>query len=322
MSVARRTPSGIGIMTLRSMTAIDSSSFSVSMRRWRSAALSPPPCWARTMPNDPQTTASSAALKMWRFMAASYASPAVDEIAAQSPVGDHDVRFHGALVHQPGADGLPRGRQSERLARRERNGDRDVALGPRMLAVGARHRVPQRSVFRFRARPVLFHLVEQRFRLLTVAGRFRFQVLRLALEISDAGAVHGERLLQRESGSLVAHQLVRAFTQRLVREVLVPLDDRRLILEASRRRDERDLHVGPRCARLERRRGRRRLAAASALREQAGRERENTDRESCDALHVSTSFAAALKGRLTRGPEGPPYIVSPYIVALNAALAM
>ena len=40
MSVASRTPSGIGIITLRSTTAIDCSSFSVSQRRCLSAALS------------------------------------------------------------------------------------------------------------------------------------------------------------------------------------------------------------------------------------------------------------------------------------------
>ena len=44
MSVASRTPSGIGIITLRSTMAIDWSSFSVSMRRCLSAALSGP-CW-------------------------------------------------------------------------------------------------------------------------------------------------------------------------------------------------------------------------------------------------------------------------------------
>jgi hypothetical protein len=49
MSVARRTPSGIGIITLRSMTASDCSSFSVSMRCWRCCAVSVP-CCARTMP--------------------------------------------------------------------------------------------------------------------------------------------------------------------------------------------------------------------------------------------------------------------------------
>ena len=48
MSVASRTPSGIGIITLRSTTAIDSSSFSMSLRRCLSAAVSPPPCCART----------------------------------------------------------------------------------------------------------------------------------------------------------------------------------------------------------------------------------------------------------------------------------
>jgi hypothetical protein len=44
MSVASRTPSGIGIITLRSTTAIDWSSASVSIRRCFSTALSVPCC--------------------------------------------------------------------------------------------------------------------------------------------------------------------------------------------------------------------------------------------------------------------------------------
>ncbi len=44
MSVASRTPSGIGIITLRSTMAIDCSSFSMSLRRCLSAALSEPCC--------------------------------------------------------------------------------------------------------------------------------------------------------------------------------------------------------------------------------------------------------------------------------------
>ena len=55
MSVARRTPSGIAIITLRSTTAIDCSSFSMSHRRVFSAALSGACCCART---------TSAALKV------------------------------------------------------------------------------------------------------------------------------------------------------------------------------------------------------------------------------------------------------------------
>ena len=62
MSVASRTPSGIAIITLRSTTAIDCSSFSVSIRRCLSAALSEP-CCASAAAHD---TAIIVATTKWR----------------------------------------------------------------------------------------------------------------------------------------------------------------------------------------------------------------------------------------------------------------
>src|SRR5262252_6139680 len=67
MSVASRTPSGIGSITLRSTMAIDWSSFSISIRRCLSAALSPDCCCACGSAAV-ATSAMSEPAARWRVM--------------------------------------------------------------------------------------------------------------------------------------------------------------------------------------------------------------------------------------------------------------
>jgi hypothetical protein len=123
-----------------------------------------------------------------------------------------------------------------------------------MLAVRTSDGVPQRSIFRLRARAVLFQGVQYLFRLGPLARRLSLQILCFPLEVAEAGALNRERLLQGKAGPVVADQPIRAFPQRVVGEVLLPLDDGCLIFQAGRCRDERLVDVGLRGARFERRR--------------------------------------------------------------------
>ena len=96
-----------------------------------------------------------------------------------------------------------------------------------VLPVGAQHVVPHRSVLGLHAGSVLFRGIEHRLCFDLVADRLELQILSDPVQVSDAGALNRERLLFRKARPVVADQTVCAFLQRVVREVGLPLNDRR-----------------------------------------------------------------------------------------------
>jgi hypothetical protein len=98
-----------------------------------------------------------------------------------------------------------------------------------------------------------------------VDSALRFCVF--ARQVRHARALHGERLLQRHPGSVVAHETVRALPQRRVREIWFPLDDGRLNAYAFRQRHQRLVDIRLRCARFERRSRRWRRGTSTTLSE-------------------------------------------------------
>jgi hypothetical protein len=115
-------------------------------------------------------------------------------------------------------------------------------VGAGALAVRAGEVVEDRPVLGLHARAVLFR--RRQHGLSLVAHRLELEVLRNALQVADAGALDGERLLRRLSRSVVADQAVRPFSQRVVGEVRLPPDHRCLVALVRRRCEQRLVHIG------------------------------------------------------------------------------
>src|SRR5439155_15162487 len=111
----------------------------------------------------------------------------------------------------------------------------------RVFLVGGVHRQPDRTVLRLHARAILLGGIDRGLTRGLVGGRFELAILRDAIQVREAGALHRERLLARIARAVVADHLVRALLNRLVGVVGLPLDDRGAFLHVAWRGHERAL---------------------------------------------------------------------------------
>src|SRR5437660_41635 len=107
----------------------------------------------------------------------------------------HEVGGRRARIHDPDAIVTSLIRQSGGCRRGARHGNGHVHA--RVFLVSAHEVVPHRAVLGLYARAVFFRSVERVLGL--IAHRFELQILRHAVEVAHAGALHREWLVLRHA---------------------------------------------------------------------------------------------------------------------------
>src|SRR5579885_1854631 len=94
-----------------------------------------------------------------------------------------------------------------------------------MILVRPVHVIPNGAELRLHASAVRLGRIERFLPGLAIRHRFELAILRDAIEIADAGALHGERLASRLARSIVTEQAICALLQGVVSAVSLPLHD-------------------------------------------------------------------------------------------------